>query len=67
MADASSTFRRAALPRAGLAFPEKYLGLASAVAGIVGVVAIFGSPETLWYYLREFFGAVYMLALVVAS
>jgi len=67
MADASSTFRRAALPRTGVAFPEKYLGLASAFTGIVGAVAIFGSPETIWYYLREFLGALYMLALVVAS
>ena len=67
MADASSTFRRSALPRAHMAFPEKYLGFASAVAGIAGAAAIFGSPETLWYYLREFLGAVYMLALVVAS
>ena len=67
MADASSTFRRAALLRPGVSLPEKYLGLASAVAGVVGVVAIFGSPETIWYYLRECFGALYMLALVAAS
>ena len=67
MADASSTIRRTAVPRAGAIQPDKYLGLASAVAGGIGVVAIFGSPETIWYYVREIFGALYMLALVVTS
>jgi hypothetical protein len=66
MADATETYQRSLPQPAGIRL-ERYLGIAAAVAGIVGVFAMFGSTETLWYYTRQVFGTLYLLATVVAS
>lgn len=66
MADATETLQRS-LPRPAGVRLERYLGIAAAAAGIVGVLAMFGSTETLWYYTRQVFGALYLLAAVVAG
>ena len=55
------------MPRpAGLRL-ERYLGVAAVTAGIIGVLAMFGSPETLWSYARQIFGTVALLAAVVTG
>ncbi len=66
MADASQTYRRGIAQPAGPRF-EKYLGIVGTAAALLGVVAIFGSTETIWYYTRELFASLYLLALTVAS
>jgi hypothetical protein len=66
MADATTTYRRSP-PRSHGAPFERYVGLASAVGGLIGIVAIFGSPELIWHYAREVLGTLYVLALAIAS
>ena len=44
---------------------ERYLGVASAAAGIVGIVAICGSPMALWDYAAALGDALWSLALAV--
>jgi len=66
MADATQTYSRSLPQPAGVRL-ERYLGIAAAAAGIIGVVALFGSSESAWYYARQVLGALYLLAQVVAS
>ena len=66
MADATQTYQRS-LPQPAGARLERYLGVAAVAAGIVGSIAMFGSAESLWYYARQVFGALYFLAAVVAG
>jgi hypothetical protein len=66
MADASPTFRRALAQPAGLRL-EKYLGIAGVTAAILGVLAMFGSVDSLWYYAKTVLGSLYVFAVAVAS
>lgn len=66
MADATETYQRTLPQPAGLRL-ERYLGVAAAAAAVFGVLALFGSTETAWYYTRQVFGAFYVLATVVAG
>ena len=66
MADASPTYRRSLAQPAALRL-EKYLGIAGAAAAILGVLAIFGSIDTVWYYTEKLLGSLYVLAVAVAS
>jgi hypothetical protein len=53
-------------PARGVAL-ERYLGVASVVAGLVGVLAMFGSVDALWDNLAELGGAFYRLVSVLVS
>ncbi len=66
MADATETCQRGLRQPPGLRL-ERYLGIAAAGAGILGLVALFGSPEALWLYTRKLLGTFYLLAMIVAS
>lgn len=66
MADATETYQRNLRQPAGPRL-ERYLGIAAMTAGTIGVVAMFASTETLWHYIRQVFGTLYLLAAVVAG
>jgi hypothetical protein len=66
MADASGALRPD-LPRAGGLRLETYLGLAGAAAGLIGVVAVFGSVDTAWRYATRFVNALYFFAAIVVG
>lgn len=66
MADATQTYQRSLPQPAGVRL-ERYLGVAAVAAGVIGVIAMFGSTETVWYYARQVLGTLYLLAQVVAG
>ena len=66
MADTTQTYQRS-LPRPAGVRLERYLGVIAVAAGIIGVIAMFGSTETAWDYAQHVLGALYLLAQVVVG
>ena len=66
MADATESYQRS-LPRPAGVRLERYLGVAAAAMGLIGVLAMFASNETLWFYGRQVLGSFYLLARVVVG
>jgi hypothetical protein len=46
---------------------DRYLGLASLVAGAAGIVALCGSPDALWSYAADLAGAFWSVAVSLAG